>query len=208
MPSGAQSARIGRHVIHLLDSADPETCEVIRNLVFHEAETFFHLNPKLRARVISLLRFFFPAFLGMSKIGDICKAMKTNMWEGVRYLHSCNWRRARWYGHGCAPLVVLAVLRCVIFLPKGCFSLPPYSVDDAEVRRSAIQALSQMTSGQTISEATQKYVPDLLESDTETMKWTCDLLGNLAYYGSMPAEQLNTIISATKSCSLHFGSSF
>jgi hypothetical protein len=98
-------------------------------------------------------------------------------------------------------------------VPKGYFSSPPYSVDDGEVRRSATQALSQMTKvdgGQTISKATRKYVPDLLESDTETMKWTCDLLGNLAYYRSMPAEQLNTIISATKSCSLQgtFGSSF
>lgn len=148
----------------------------------------------------------------MSKIVDVCKAIQTNMLEAVRYLHSCKltacpmvWTRL------CASCRSCGTSMCYI-LAEPMFLIPPYSVDDAEVRRSAIQVLSQMTrvdGGQTVLEATQKYVPDLLESDTETMKWTCDLLGNLAYNGSMSRKQLKTILSATKSCSLQgtFGSS-
>ncbi|KAJ7603268.1 armadillo-type protein [Mycena polygramma] len=74
--------------------------------------------------------------------------------------------------------------------------------DDFEVQRCAVYALARLSNWSRGAEAvvvagTLEHVPRLLKSyDNETRRWTCEMLGDIAFHASSPIIQLGVDICA------------
>ncbi|KAF7362692.1 hypothetical protein MVEN_00618500 [Mycena venus] len=198
---GARAAQKSlQYAPELLDSFDTETrrwtCETLGHMMFHRVVSAIQLGGDVCTKVVSLVsdddkNVRDGAVLALSRIscspdGVNAIAHPTILKTLTEYLNSPNPGIRQFT---CNILGDLAVCQSACFAKldfRPCVCITRLLRDgDIDARRSAVYALSKMTYWREVAQAVNarvmKRAPDLLDSsDTETQKFTCEILGNLA----------------------------